>query len=99
MLAIPPAESARSLCGPERWSESGQLKTMPNKEDKLGALWAKSGGKGDYFSGEIEIGGVKTKVVVFANGFKQGDKHPDWIIYKSQPKGERTVGADDAMPF
>jgi hypothetical protein len=69
------------------------------KEDKLGALWAKSGGKGDYFSGEIEIGGVKTKVVVFANGFKQGDKHPDWIIYKSQPKGERTVGADDAMPF
>ena len=59
---------------------------MPNKDDKLGALWQKTSAKGDYFSGEVEINGVKQKVVVFANGFKNDEKQPDWIIYKSQPR-------------
>lgn len=59
---------------------------MPNKDDKLGALWFKTGTKGDYFSGEIEIGGTKHKLVVFANGFKDAENKPDWIIYKSRPR-------------
>lgn len=50
--------------------------------DKLGALWQRTSAKGDYFTGEIN----GTKVVIFANRFKTTDKHPDWIIYKSQPR-------------
>lgn len=57
---------------------------MPSKDDKLGALWQKTGPKGDYFTGEIN----GQKIVIFANGFKQSDKHPDWIIYKSVPRGD-----------
>jgi hypothetical protein len=64
---------------------------MPNKEDKLGALWQKSSSKGDYFSGQIEINGTKHDVVIFANGYKQEDKHPDWIIYKSQLRERQTA--------
>ncbi len=55
---------------------------MSTKPEKLGALWQKSSAKGDYFTGEVN--GVK--VVVFANGYKQSDKHPDWIVYKSEPR-------------
>lgn len=59
---------------------------MPNKEDKLGALWFKSKNGKDFFTGEIEINGTKTQIVVFQNGFKDTDKKPDWIVYKSQPR-------------
>ena len=55
---------------------------MPNKDDKLGALWVKTSTRCDYMSGEIN----GQKIVVFANGFKKEDKHPDWIVYKSQPR-------------
>lgn len=57
-----------------------------NKDDKRGALWQRTGPKGDYFKGEITINGVSEQIVVFANGYKETDKHPDWVIYKSQPK-------------
>lgn len=56
------------------------------EKEKLGALWVKSGPKGDFFTGEVEIDGVKTKLVIFQNGFKDSEKKPDWIIFKSQPK-------------
>ena len=59
---------------------------MPKKEDKLGALWQKESSRGDYFSGQIEIDGVKHQIVVFSNGYKNDAKQPDWIIYKSQPR-------------
>lgn len=59
---------------------------MPNQDDKLGALWAKSSERGDYFTGEIEINGVKTKLVVFSNRFKDDERKPDFIIYKSKPR-------------
>ena len=59
---------------------------MPTKDEKLGALWAKTGERGDYFTGELEIDGVKQKIVVFANGFKDADNKPDFIIYKSRPR-------------
>lgn len=50
--------------------------------DELGALWLKSGSKGEYMTGEI--GGVK--VVCFPNT-KGGDKAPAWrVMMKSKPK-------------
>ena len=58
---------------------------MADKTDKIGALWLKSSSKGEYFSGEVN----GQKIVVFANGYKQSDKHPDWVIYKSKPREER----------
>ncbi len=59
---------------------------MSNQDEKLGALWQKRKGDKDFFTGSITIDGVETKVVIFANGYKQQDKHPDWIIYKSKPR-------------
>lgn len=59
---------------------------MPN-EDCIGALWFKTSEKGDYFTGEVEMGGVKQRIVVFANKFKDAEKKPDWKIFKSKPMG------------
>ncbi len=55
---------------------------MPGKDDKIGALWFKSSKGKDFFTGEVN--GVK--VVIFQNGYKESDKHPDWIVYKSKPR-------------
>lgn len=60
---------------------------MPNKDDKIGALWARqTRDHADYFKGSIEIGGQKHEVVVFRNGFKDSERHPDYIVYRSQPR-------------
>lgn len=60
---------------------------MPtNPEDKLGALWQKTGAHGDYFSGEIELNGEKHRIVVFANQRKTAEKQPDWHIFRSVPR-------------
>ncbi len=65
------------------------------KDEVLGALWD----KGSYFTGQLEIEGQKIAVVVFKNKHKTQDKHPDYRILKSKPKGERpTVSASD-VPF
>lgn len=57
---------------------------------KLGALWKKTSQKGEVFmSGEIEINGVKTKIVVFKNSHKEQEKHPDYNILLSEEKGQR----------
>ena len=56
---------------------------MPSsKEDRIGALWLKTGPKGDYFTGEVS----GQKIVVFQNGYKESEKHPDWVVYKSKPR-------------
>lgn len=60
---------------------------MPNKDDKLGALWQKRKGNKDYFTGVVTIDGVTHQIVVFANSYKDTEKQPDWIVYKSQPRG------------
>lgn len=59
---------------------------MADQEKPIGALWAKESERGAYFTGEIEIDGVKTKIVAFQNSFKTEDKHPDWRILRSKPK-------------
>ena len=51
--------------------------------DELGALWIKTGSKGDYMTGTIS--GVA--VVLFRNDRKaEGSKQPDWRVLKSKPK-------------
>ena len=60
-------------------------------ENELGCLWQKSGAKGDYFTGTLEINGEKIAIVAFRNGNKKSDKSPDWRILKSRPKVEAGV--------
>lgn len=63
---------------------------MPSKEDKIGALWAKqTRDNAEYFKGSIEIGGTRQEVVIFRNGYKEADRHPDYIVYRSQPRPDR----------
>lgn len=51
--------------------------------DEIGALWIKSGNKGDYMTGEVN--GVK--VVCFRTK-SQHEKAPTWRVLKSKPKDE-----------
>jgi hypothetical protein len=68
---------------------SEQAKRNP---DELGALWVKSGRKGDYMTGTIEGVGA---VVLFRNDRKvEGSKQPDWRVLKSKPKDEQRGGED-----
>ncbi len=67
------------------------------KQEKIGALWEKSGAKGTYLSGVI--GGKN--VICFRNDYKKSDKHPDWNVF---PQRERTElppkkQEDDDVPF
>lgn len=48
--------------------------------DELGALWLRSGAKGEYMTGEIN--GVK--VVCFPA--KPSERGPAWRVLKSKPK-------------
>jgi hypothetical protein len=49
--------------------------------DELGALWVKSGAKGEYMTGEI----AGVKVVCFRNQ-SDNPKAPAWRVLKSKPK-------------
>lgn len=37
----------------------------------------------------IEVNGEKIAIVVFRNGYKNKENHPDWIIKKSVPREQR----------
>ena len=74
-----------------------------SKENELGALWVKDGKNGKFFSGNVEIDGKKTDIVVFKNTYKEeGSRQPDLKILKSTPreghpekKAQEILGADD----
>ena len=57
--------------------------------DEIGALWLKSGAKGDYLTGEI--GGVK--VVCFA-AKRTSEKSPAWRVLKSKPRDAAPAETD-----
>lgn len=67
--------------------------------DELGALWLRSGGKGNYMTGTID--GVK----VFCTPTKSDNpKAPTWRVMKSKPKIEQPLDqraqlTDDDVPF
>ena len=69
---------------------------MPYEQDQneIGALWMKSGPRGDYMTGTIN--GVR--VVVFKNGNKRGEKSPDWRVLKSTSKAQAQPD-DEGAPF
>ena len=60
---------------------------------EIGALWLRQSPNQKYFSGHFTVTdemGVETKqqVVIFSNKHKKKDNHPDFRIYKSEPKGQ-----------
>lgn len=61
--------------------------TQNEKMDKIGALWEKTSQNGfDYFSGEVEVDGVKTRFVIYPSKFKdEKPNNPSHIIYLSKP--------------
>lgn len=63
--------------------------------DEIGALWSRSGTKGMYMTGNVQINGVVHEIVCFTNDRKKNEKQPDWRILKSRPKGEKSQSADD----
>lgn len=71
-------------------------------EAELGVLWEKSGAKGTWFSGSIEIDNQKIPVVVFRNGNKKSDKAPDFRILRAQRRADAaapTTDTFDESPF
>lgn len=61
---------------------------MPEREDELGALWLKDSQAGKkYMSGKITVAGETVPVVVFKNDYKkEGERTPDYRIYRQQPR-------------
>lgn len=59
---------------------------MPFEKDpnEIGALWLRSGNKGDYLTGEIN----GQAVVCFAINSKN-PKAPHWRVLKSQPREDK----------
>ena len=48
---------------------------------KIGALWIGGNGSKKWMSGNVEIDGKKTSIIVFKNDYKKEDKHPDYNIF------------------
>jgi hypothetical protein len=44
---------------------------------KLTGLWKNEGKKGTYFTGYLG----DAKIMIFENGYKTGEKQPDYIMY------------------
>lgn len=65
-----------------------------NKENELGALWARKGEKGEYLTGVVTIDGTAYQVVAFKNDYKTKPNQPDWRVFKSAPKAELVVKDD-----
>jgi uncharacterized protein (DUF736 family) len=78
---------------------------MSEKQQSCGALWKNTSKKGEvYLSGNVEIDGVKHKIVVFKNTYKDDEKKPDYRIYPSQPmQGAQSEAPketfEDDIPF
>ena len=78
---------------------------MSEKKESIGAFWINESQSGKkYLSGSVTVNGVTQKVVVFKNDYKQEDKHPDYRVYESTPKGEQSQAApskgfEDDVPF
>lgn len=64
---------------------------MPKNPDELGALWVRSGAKGDFLTGEIN----GQSVVCFRNK-SDNPKAPAWRVMKSKPKPD---AADQRTPL
>lgn len=55
------------------------------KNEKIGALWLNnSKAENKYLQGTIDTEQGKIKIIIFKNNKKKEDKHPDYVIFKSE---------------
>tara|TARA_B100000959_G_C14920211_1_gene599159 strand:+ start:122 stop:445 length:324 start_codon:yes stop_codon:yes gene_type:complete len=69
---------------------------------ECGALWLRQSTNQKYFSGHVTLQdemGVETKqnLVIFSNKHKKKENHPDFRIYKSEPKGQTSYAKAEAQ--
>lgn len=64
-----------------------QKKSVFGRENEIGSLWIKVQENGDeYMTGDVNINGERTSVIVFKNKFKvEGEKTPDFRMYLRPP--------------
>jgi len=63
---------------------------------EMGGLWKNEGKNGVYFSGYFN----KAKLLVFPNGYKKADNHPDFIMYITEgDKREKKTEDTSDLPF
>lgn len=55
---------------------------MPKDPNEIGALWIKSGARGEFLTGNVN----GEKIVAFKNTRKTAENQPDYRILKSQPR-------------
>lgn len=59
---------------------------MESEKKNIGGIWEKTSKTGNRFmSGSIEIEGKKHQFVMFKNKYKNGESHPDYVIFPSTP--------------
>lgn len=67
---------------------------------KIAGLWKNTNKQGqEYLSGNFTYG---TKLLVFPNGYKRGDKEPDYIVYLAETEKKQDQAAPasaDDLPF
>jgi len=67
----------------------------PNDPNEIGALWIKTGARGDYMTGTIN----GQPVVLFKNDRKlAGSNQPDWRVKKPTPKDAVSRGSAESAP-
>jgi len=73
----------------------------PRDPNELGALWIKSGARGEYMTGKIN----GEPVVVFRNDRKpEGSSQPDWRVMRPTKQADRAPAPapafdEDEIPF
>jgi len=60
----------------------------------IGGLWLKDGAKGKFFSGEIELGGVKQHILIFKNDKGDNPKRPDYRIYMPEDEEQKAISPE-----
>lgn len=71
---------------------------MASKQ-KVGAFWKRTGktsGK-EFYSGKIEVDGIEIDVVMFPNGYKKENKHPDLIVYRQEDQNYQQNDVNEAV--
>jgi uncharacterized protein (DUF736 family) len=69
---------------------------MPSKDDEIGGLWESATKDGKvYLRGKID----GQDVVLFRNEWKkEGERTPDWRVYKSQPRDQQATPQPTPQP-
>lgn len=79
--------------------KKAQRTEQRGKLARIGALWIKSGKNGKYLAGTIDIDNRNSvKLMVFPNGYKEEERHPDYVIYAPPAESGETDERGNPLP-